>query len=172
MKGKTPQSATLNRGEQNSENGKTVLKKKSLNTFPPVIFLAGAHVPADEMGGSACSVLHACSRVCPCNNCPLFLSALAAAHLKFGFKAKELREQAVVLKVVCPPAALGGLLALEGLAQCKTGEKFSRGLAGSGGEMGNPNSEHLRSCPSLDNRKFGELQCFAVCWSSSYPNMT
>lgn len=94
----------------------------------------------------------------------LFLSALAAAaHLKFGFKAKELREQAVVWKVVCPLAALGGLLALEGLGPCKAGEEFSRGLAGLGGEMGNLNSQQLSTCLSLDKRKFGELQCFAVC---------
>lgn len=97
----------------------------------------------------------------------LFLSALAAAaHLKFGFiffKAEELREQAVVWKVVCPLAALGGLLALEGLGRCKAGEEFSRGLAGLGGEMGNLNSQQWGTCPSLDKRKFGELQCFAVC---------
>lgn len=73
-----------------------------------------------------------CSRVCPCSNCPLLLSSLAAAHLKFGFKAKELREQEVVLKAVCPLAALGVLLALEGLGQCKAGEELSRGLAGLG----------------------------------------
>lgn len=96
----------------------------------------------------------------------LFLSALAAAaHPKFGFKAEELREQAVVWKVVCPLAALGGLLALEGLGQRKAGEEFSRGLAGLGGEMGNLNSQQLSTCPSLDKRKFGELQCFAVCWA-------
>lgn len=35
---------------------------------------------------------------------------LFPAHLKFGFKAKELREQAVVLEVACPwwPPGSGG----------------------------------------------------------------
>lgn len=67
VKGKTPQSATWNRGEQNSENGKNIFLE--LECFPPVIFLAGAHVHAGEMGWVILLCPTHCSRVCPCSNC-------------------------------------------------------------------------------------------------------
>lgn len=144
LKGKTPQSATWNRGEQNSENGKNIFLE--LECFSPCHFPRRSSCSCwwDGMGHLALS--YTLQQGLSLQQ--LFLSSLAAAHLKFGFKAKELREQAVVLKVVCPLAALGGLLALEGLWQCKARE-FSRGLD-LGGEMGNLNSQHLSSSPSLD----------------------
>lgn len=47
---------------------------------------------------SACSVLHTAAGFVLAAAIP-FLSSLAAAHLQFGFKARELRPQAVVLKL-------------------------------------------------------------------------
>lgn len=103
-----------------------------------------------------------CSRVCPCSSHPvLFLPGCCPPPIWVQSKRAETTSSG--FKVVCPAAL--SFLVLEGLGQCKAGEEFSREHAALGGEMAKLSSQHLSSCPSLDKREFGELQCFAICWA-------
>lgn len=66
--------------------------------FPLLFSLQELILMLVRWAGSACSVLHTAAGFVLAAAIPFF-SSLAAAHLQFGFKARELRQQAVVLKL-------------------------------------------------------------------------